>query len=316
VHYGKNALNARALFAWILASATISTAAGAQSPSESVPNDETVQPKPEPRAKRYPWRYHRFDWLDFTITGASAAGFLAVNFGVDPPREARWSSTTSVDDEVRGWLRADSREGRDRADRISDYFWYTSLALPWMDLAFPLLGDNGNTDTAWQMAAINVEAFSVSGFLTRAGHRFVARERPDVAPCRNDAEYNSQCFGGSFASYPSGHTSTSAVGAGLVCAHHLKQGLVGNDIGDGMVCGLAATAAVGAGVMRIIADRHYVTDVLSGAAIGFGSGLALPLLRNYRIEEKGSSDAAKVRWTMMPTVQGTDGLGLAAYGWF
>ena len=266
--------------------------------------------------RRYPWNFHEFDSLDYAITGLAAAGYLAVEFGVDTPSHARWSSTTVVDDEVRGWLRAQSREGRERADFASDILWYVPLAMPWMELAFPLFGDRWNWDTAWNMAAINLQAFAISGFLTRSGHRLVARERPDVSECEKDPEYSNGCFAGSYASYPSGHTSTASVGAGLVCAHHLKLGLLGNETADGLVCGASVSMAVGAGVMRLMADRHHATDVVTGAVVGFGSGLALPLIRHYREQDSSGSDGAKLRWTVVPTVQGADGLGLGAFGWF
>ncbi len=262
----------------------------------------------------YPWRFHRFDTLDYAVTGAAAVGYLSVELGVEPATEARWSSTTFADDAVRDWLRADSATGRARADVWSDVFWYVPMSMPWLDLTIPAV--RGSWDTAWQMTRINVQAFAISGFLTRSGHRLIARERPDVAPCERDPSYNGdRCSTGSYASYPSGHTSTASLGAGLACAHHLELGLLGSDVADGLVCGTAVSMAVGAGVLRIVADRHHVTDVVTGAAVGFGSGLVLPLLRHYR-EEAPRDDGGSVRWTVMPAVQGDDGLGVGAYGWF
>lgn len=300
-----------------LVSATAVPAAHAQTPggsSSEIPPSLTPQQPEEP--KKYPWRYHRFDTLDVIVTLVGGAGFMYVHFGVDAPQEARWSSTALLDDDARDWFVADSREGRDRADTISDVLWYTPMALPWLDLAFPLFADDWNLDTAWQMTAINFQAFAVSGFVSRAGHRFVGRARPDVAECLEDPEYNRNCFAGSYSGFPSGHTSTAAVGAGLVCSHHLELGLFGSDVADGLACGLSASMAVGTGVARMAADRHYISDVIVGAAIGFGSGLALPMLRHYREPSPESGDAASLRWTVVPSPQGTDGMGLAAFGWF
>lgn len=264
--------------------------------------------------RRYPWKYHRSDVLDYGVTAAAAAGFVYVHFGVDSPAEAKWTSTSAMDDRFRDWLKADTYEGRRRADVISDVLWYAPMALPWLDLTFPLLGDDWNADTAWQMTLINMQAFSVSAFISRAGHRYAGRARPDVAECAKDPEYNGDhCFAGSYASFPSGHTSTAAVGAGLVCAHHMRLGLLGSDLADGLVCGTAASMALGAGIARIAAERHYVSDVVAGAVIGFGSGLALPMLRHYRQEDPEQS---AVRWSVVPTTTGSDGLGLAMFGWF
>lgn len=267
--------------------------------------------------QKYPWRFHRFNVIDYTITGLAGAGFLWVQFGVDPPKRAKWTSTIGVDNDFRRWLAASTLVGRERADKYSDVFWYAAMALPFAELLFPLAGDNGNVDTAWQMAQINFEAFAISGFLSRAGHRLVARQRPDVNECRKDSNYNGDhCFAGSYASFPSGHTSSASVGAGLICAHHIKLGLLENDVADGLACGAAASMAVGTGVLRMIADRHNVTDVAAGMVIGFGSGLLLPLLHHYRKEESEKSAATGVKWTVIPTAQGNDSWGVTAFGWF
>ena len=41
-----------------------------------------------------------------------------------------------------------------------------------------------------------------------------------------------------------------------------------------------ATAVTG--VTRVVADRHYASDVVVGAGIGFGVGYGLPWLLHYR----------------------------------
>ncbi len=38
------------------------------------------------------------------------------------------------------------------------------------------------------------------------------------------------------------------------------------------------TVATASGVMRILSDNHYATDVMLGAAIGLGSGYLVPKL--------------------------------------
>lgn len=61
---------------------------------------------------------------------------------------------------------------------------------------------------------------------------------------------------------------TSATTAGLICAHHYADeesaGLL-----DGAVCGTAVLGALGAEIFRIVADRHWTTDVIVGWASGF-----------------------------------------------
>ena len=102
----------------------------------------------------------------------------------------------------------------------------------------------------------------------------------------------------------------------MTCAHHLRLGLLCDPVADGVVCGVAVTAALSTGAARMLADRHYVSDVVSGAALGFGAGLVLPLLRHYRETEHASSEAGETRWTVTPVTAGREGVGLAAMGWF
>jgi membrane-associated phospholipid phosphatase len=63
------------------------------------------------------------------------------------------------------------------------------------------------------------------------------------------------------------------------------------------------------GVLRIMGDRHYATDVLTGAAIGFGFGYGVPTLLHY-VARVPSSTA----WTLTP-VAGSE-LGVALVGSF
>jgi membrane-associated phospholipid phosphatase len=75
-------------------------------------------------------------------------------------------------------------------------------------------------------------------------------------------------------SFPSGHTALTvslAVGAGLVAqrrGYRLAPVI--------WTSGLAIAAATG--YLRMAADRHYLTDVLSGAAVGALGGALIPWL--------------------------------------
>jgi membrane-associated phospholipid phosphatase len=44
--------------------------------------------------------------------------------------------------------------------------------------------------------------------------------------------------------------------------------------------------------LRIVADRHYATDVLTGMLVGVGAGVAFPLLLHGRRDGTGTTGAS------------------------
>jgi membrane-associated phospholipid phosphatase len=70
-------------------------------------------------------------------------------------------------------------------------------------------------------------------------------------------------------------------GAGLLCVYHEELPLYGGGAWDVAACVEGITVGVGVGVLRLMADRHYVSDVMVGGAIGFVSGYALPRLLHF-----------------------------------
>src|SRR6185369_8075255 len=95
--------------------------------------------------------------------------------------------------------------------------------------------------------------------------------------------------GKKFAGFPSGHAVSAFTAAGLSCVHHAHLPLYGGGLPDALACAAALTVASGVGVVRIMGDRHYVSDVIVGAAIGFLVGFGLPSLLHYRERPMESS---------------------------
>jgi len=57
------------------------------------------------------------------------------------------------------------------------------------------------------------------------------------------------------------------------------------------VWGAGMTLAAAVGYLRIASDRHYLTDVLTGAALGTAAGIALPRLLHGRERDRDGSSA-------------------------
>jgi len=274
-----------------------------------------------PREHRLHWRWRRFGVWDYVATGALGAAYFAVEFGTKQPPEPKWTGAVLFDAAARDSLVADTYDGRARADRLSDYFSLMPMAVLWAEtLAVPVLFDDNNWDVVWHLTVINLQSSALSGLLTRGGNRIAVRERPDVSNCHEDPDYSPGCYRGETASFPSGHTSMAFLGAGLSCAHHLNLGLYGNGAADSVMCIVLGAGATATGMLRVMADRHYVSDTLTGAAIGIGSGFVLPMLLHYSGggDSEGaetSQSATAFRWTVAP-LSGWEAVGLSVYGWF
>jgi len=118
--------------------------------------------------------------------------------------------------------------------------------------------------------------------------------------CADDPNYDDECgdvINGS-QSFVSGHTAMAFTGAGLICTHHANLDLYGGGTPDVLACATGMVGAMMVGGSRIVADRHFFSDVLSGFAVGFTAGYLLPELIHYRFGLKPSNGDANV--SVMP----------------
>lgn len=63
--------------------------------------------------------------------------------------------------------------------------------------------------------------------------------------------------------------------------------LYGRRAADAGTCAAAFGVAAATSTLRIVADQHYFTDVLVGAAVGTITGLGLPWVLHYRHGKAG-----------------------------
>lgn len=248
----------------------------------------------------------RFRVAEYVTTGVLAIGGLVLEYGTTQAEEPRWTGPLPGDLALRELLVGSERSTRQVADFTSDLSWMAAQFYPQVVDAFIVSYalDNANFDVAWQLSWMNVEALSVAFLLTRGSHRLFARERPLRHSCGSDAAYDELCpFRGTAASFVSGHTSMAFAGAGLTCVHHQYLPLYGGGAADLAGCLGVTALATGTGVLRVISDRHYASDILAGAVIGFGVGYGLPWLLHYRYgepaEEYGAQSAplTVVNWS-------------------
>lgn len=272
--------------------------------------------KDEPAPKKLEWRYSRFRTSEYVVTGVLLSGVVASQL-LAPKEDSTgtWKGPILVDGGVASAMRASTPESRERAANISDYLLYGMIAFPFLDAAYAATVRR-SPDVAWQMTLINTQAFALTGLTTFAIKSLTNRERPWTSSC--DPATDATCKSND--SFLSGHASMAFTSAGLTCAHHQALKLYGNPAADVSACLLSFAAATATGSLRILADRHYASDVFAGAAIGVASGYVLPMLLHYRNGAPKPSDSAKHKeksfaWTAAPTATRT-GAGVALTGVF
>lgn len=222
--------------------------------------------------------------LDVAFTGTAIGLVVGSELGKPDlvPAECRWCTSNALDEGARDAL---LWEHPKTAAHVSDALGF--LVAP--TTAFATLGGAAARDGASQKTPTDVlivlEAVAASAVLNQIVKYTVARERPYghyKTPLSPSPTADARL------SFYSGHTSltfTLAAAAGTVA--HLRDYRLAP---IAWIPG-AAIAAV-TGYMRIAADKHYLTDVLVGAAVGTTMGMLLPLVFHPRSGEPASAPSA------------------------
>lgn len=262
--------------------ATTGAPAAAQAPLEE---EETVVTSPPDADATLRWneRWERPGWPHVAVSVACAAlGVTA--FLLDLPDEPRWSRTNTFDDSIHDDLALDNQHDRELAASVSDMMLNVLLAFPVIVDSLIVAGLlHRSEDVALQTALISGEVLTYA-FLLQMLSRHAARERPFVGECAGDPSYAAGCGGDGNArnaSFVSGHALMAFASASTICVNHIHLRLYGSEVADGVACATALSVAGAVGVLRLNADRHWITDVLAGGSIGLLVGWLAPWLLHY-----------------------------------
>lgn len=278
----------------------------------AMPQPVTAPEQAAPTESQLVWqpRWGRAHPVEYGV--AMTFGALALVGNFMPVRDATWSGN-AVDDAVREGMRIEAHGPRKVTRTVGDVLFYSLMAYP-VVVDTVLVAGPRNSDVAWQMLVMSSQSLALSAFTSVTLEHSSGRERPFVEECRRGtAGYEDECAAGEREfnqSFISGHTLMAFTGAGLMCAHHTHLPLYGGGFGDVAACGLGLTGATVQGVTRLTADRHYLSDVLVGSALGFGIGYAMPMLLHYGNRREPSTAPA-----ILPYASG-DQAGLLAFGRF
>jgi membrane-associated phospholipid phosphatase len=219
----------------------------------------------------WPARWNRIGPVESGVIGALVLGAVIVELGPSAPSVPHWDSPILFDDAARNALRAGSASARSAAATVSD-FGYLGLPVYAIGVEAGLMTWLGKdqADAAVQLALIHAEALAINAFASRLVQKSVGRARPDAQPGTTD---NTAFF--------SGHTSTAFTTASVLCVQHAKLAIYRN-VADQIVCPASLTIAATTGLMRIVSDRHWASDVIAGAIFGtlVGGGVALTHFRD------------------------------------
>lgn len=161
--------------------------------------------------------------------------------------------------------------------RVDDYLQHSPIAVVY---GLNWLGVKGKNDFA-NRTAILIKTEMMVGILTFSLKRITAVPRPDTKE---------------LTSFPSGHTA-QAFAAATFMAKEYGHKSIWYSIG-------AYTVATGVGAMRVMNNRHWISDVMVGAGIGILSTNLVYLTHQYRWGKKNKGGQTIV----MPSYDGQTGM--------
>lgn len=252
------------------------------------------------------WRkFSTGEWIVTSVSLATALGSLFV-----PVRPSAWSEPGFLFDEpVRNAVRPRSEGWRLNVRDTSDVLLSLSTMYPFLvDSMMVAWWHRGSSTVATQMALMNAEAMAIGAGVQGVVSALFSRERPFGRDCDEESRVGStrdcQSYN-RYRSFFSGHASQAFVAAALTCAHHANIPLYGSVAADRTACVTHLAVAATVAGMRVLADVHYASDVITGSLIGTAVGLAVPYLLHYRGAASPNGSASSmwttVRVTPLPT---------------
>jgi membrane-associated phospholipid phosphatase len=235
----------------------------------------------------------RFNWgRDAAITGAGALLWVGTEtlFKEElAPERCKWCDRSADGTETLNgldkWgrnLGAETAEGRERWDMWSNVVDFGVLPVGVFGAQY-LLGRGSGAPTRYfaEDATIILESFVLSQLTNQVVKFAAGRERPFVHRLPEDQKLLTEHPTDNNLSFYSGHT---AMAFSLVTAAGTVSELRGYK-NRWLIWAVGLPVATSVGLLRMGADKHYLTDVLTGAVAGSIFGVGVPLLLHGRQPE-------------------------------
>lgn len=222
---------------------------------------------------------------------------LALTFGdtefedrVPLPSRATWTKPILFDSWARGVFLGRTAAVQSFASTSTDIMYKAGALVPFvMDDYFAALSVHQNAEVAWQLAIIDLQSLGFAGLVSLGAEHSVGRMRPYVLSCgANGVALDAQGHllhtcgtSNDFRSFYSGHATSTATVAGLVCLHHQHLPLFGGGFADLAPCLFMIGVSAATGVLRLTYDEHWASDVIVGWLDGVLSGYVLPSILHF-----------------------------------
>ncbi len=238
-----------------------------------IPADASAQARWDPE-----WR--EFGVADAVITAGFAVLAITTEI-VGAPRQPRWERPILADQPLRSALGGTTTRGERRAALASDVGVILMMTAPVLDAAAVGYGVHRDVKLATNLGLFSLESLAISSGVTNLTKVVVGRARPLTAECLS-LKLSSQgraCERRPNVSFFSGHTTAAFTGAGLICAFGTVTPMHGEGVVGQIPCVSALAVAAATATLRIVANKHHLSDVITGVVVGLLSGWALPALR-------------------------------------
>lgn len=190
---------------------------------------------------------------------------------------AQWRGGILFDEPLRDAFRIGSHDGRETAARISDMMLAATVVNSFLLDAFAIPLANDDPQLALDASIAYSLALGMTLVLGELVKEGVSRARPYERYCEDDPSSPGCGNEDAYASFYSLHSGVAFTNAGFSCSMHLERNLYGDAGADGASCATSLVMASTVAILRVAADRHYLTDVLVGSALGMVVGYLVPI---------------------------------------